>query len=226
MIGIDAESRVESVHQVFGLDVLQRLLHFSLVVVAALALHVLITLIPLLRFGARLGVLRFFRNVSDALLFAFSTASSNATLPVSMAASRNRVGVSNELTSFVLPAGATINKNGSAIYKAVTAIFIAQLYGVTLGPAQVIAIVLTSTFAAFAGAGVPGSSLVTTLIVLNAIGLGPNAAVGIALVAGIDRALDMCRTTVNTFSNLVGAAWIARGVERDDGVMVENGQTR
>ncbi len=193
-----------------GLDVLQRLLHFSLVVVAALALHVLITLVPLLRLGARLGVLRFFRNVADALLFAFSTASSNATLPVSMAASRNRVGVSNEITSFVLPAGATINKNGSAIYKAVTAIFIAQLYGVTLGPAQVVAIVLTSTFAAFAGAGVPGSSLVTTLIVLNAIGLGSQAAAGIALVASVDRPLDMCRSTVNTIGNLIGTAVIAR----------------
>jgi Na+/H+-dicarboxylate symporter len=193
-----------------GLDVLQRLLHFSLVVVAALALHVLITLIPLLRVGARLGVLRFFRNVSDALLFAFSTASSNATLPVSMAASRYRVGISNEITSFVLPAGATINKNGSAIYKAVTAIFIAQLYGVTLGPAQVIAIVLLSTFAAFAGAGVPGSSLVTTLIVLNGIGLGTQAAAGIALVASVDRPLDMCRTTVNTIGNLIGTAVIAR----------------
>jgi Na+/H+-dicarboxylate symporter len=193
-----------------GLDVLQRLLHFSLVVVAALALHVLITLIPLLRVGARLGVVRFFRNVSDALLFAFSTASSNATLPVSMAASRNRVGISNEITSFVLPAGATINKNGSAIYKAVTAIFIAQLYGVTLGPAQVIAIILLSTFAAFAGAGVPGSSLVTTLIVLNGIGLGAQAAAGIALLASVDRPLDMCRTTVNTIGNLIGTAVIAR----------------
>src|SRR5688572_19277467 len=193
-----------------GLDVLQRLLAFSLVVVAALAVHVAVVLVPLLRAGARLGVARFFRAVADALLFAFSTASSNATLPVSMAAARNRVGVSNEIASFVLPAGATINKNGSAIYKAVTAIFIAQLYGVTLGPAYVAAIVLTSTLAAFAGAGVPGSSLVTTLIVLNAIGLGPQAAAGIALVASVDRPLDMCRTTVNTIGNLVGATVIAR----------------
>ena len=193
-----------------GIDVLQRLLQFSLVVVAALLIHVVVTLVPLLKLGARLRVVRFFRNVSDALLFAFSTASSNATLPVSMAAARTRVGVSNEITSFVLPAGATINKNGSAIYKAVTAIFIAQLYGVTLGPAQVIAIVLTSTFAAFAGAGVPGSSLVTTLIVLNAIGLGSQAAAGIALVASVDRPLDMCRSMVNTIGNLIGTAVIAR----------------
>ena len=193
-----------------GLDVLQRLLHFSLVVVAALALHVLIALVPLLRVVARLGVVRFFRSVSDAMLFAFSTASSNATLPVSMAAARNRVGVSNEITSFVLPAGATMNKNGSAIYKAIAAIFIAQLYGLALGPGQVIAIVLTSTFAAFAGAGVPGSSLVTTLIVLNAIGLGAQAAAGIALVASVDRPLDMCRSMVNTIGNLIGTAVIAR----------------
>ena len=193
-----------------GLDVLQRLLQFAVVVVAALIIHVGVVLVPLLRVGGRFGVVRFFRDVSDALLFAFSTASSNATLPVSMAAARNRLGVSNEITSFVLPAGATINKNGSAIYKAVTAIFIAQMYGVTLGPAQVIAIVLTSTFAAFAGAGVPGSSLVTTLIVLNAIGLGAQAAAGIALVTSNDRPLDMCRSTVNTIGNLVGTTVIAR----------------
>lgn len=193
-----------------GLDVLQRLLAFGLVVVAALAVHVAITLIPLLRVGARLGVVKFFRAVSDAALFAFSTASSNATLPISMAAARNRVGVSNEIVSFVLPAGAVINKNGSAIYKAVTAIFIAQLYGVALGPGYVAAIIMTSTLAAFAGAGVPGSSLVTTLIVLNAIGLGPQAAAGIALVASIDRPLDMCRSMVNTIGNLVGTAVIAR----------------
>ena len=193
-----------------GLDVLQRLLAFSVAVVIALAVHVAIVLVPLLRVAGRFGVTPFFRAVADALLFAFSTASSNATLPVSMAAARDRIGVSNEVASFVLPAGATINKNGSAIYKAVTAVFIAQLYGVALGPGQVIAIVLMSTFAAFAGAGVPGSSLVTTLIVLNAIGLGQQAAAGIALVASVDRPLDMCRTTVNTIGNLVGATVIAR----------------
>ena len=113
--------------------------------------------------------------------------------------------------SFVLPAGTTLNKNGAAVYKAATAVFLANLYGVDLGLGQLVTIVLTTIVASSAGAGVPGSSLVTTLIVLNAIGLGPNAASGIALVAGIDRPLDMVRTTVNTFSNLVGAAWVARG---------------
>jgi Na+/H+-dicarboxylate symporter len=172
--------------------------------------HVAVTLLPLLRVGAHISVLRFFRNVSDALLLAFSSASSNATLPVSMAAARNRLGIPNHIVAFVLPAGATINKNGAAVYKAVTAVLIARLYGVTLGTPELVTIVFASAMAAFAGAGVPGSSLVTTLIVLNAIGLGPQAAVGVALVAGIDRPLDMCRTTVNTLSNLVGVTWIAR----------------
>jgi Na+/H+-dicarboxylate symporter len=110
----------------------------------------------------------------------------------------------------VLPAGASLNKNGSAAYKAVTAVFIAHLYGLPLTAGAMITIVMMATVAAFAGAGVPGSSLVTTLIVLNAIGLGPRAAAGMALVAAIDRPLDMCRSTVNTMSNLVGAAWVAR----------------
>jgi len=120
----------------------------------------------------------------------------------------------------VLPAGATINKNGAAVYKAVTAVFLATIYGLPLGPARQLTIVLASTAAAFAGAGVPGSSLITTLIVLNAIGMGSEAAAGIALVAAIDRPLDMCRTTVNTLGNLVGAAWIGRVVARGDQVSV------
>ncbi|MDH5234943.1 MAG: dicarboxylate/amino acid:cation symporter, partial [Gemmatimonadota bacterium] len=138
------------------------------------------------------------------------TSSSSVTLPVSMAAAHERLGVSNGVTGFVLPAGATLNKNGAAVYKAATAVFLAHLYGLDLGAAQLVTIAITTVAASSAGAGVPGSSLVTTLIVLNAIGLGPNAAAGIALVAGIDRPLDMCRTAVNTMSNLVGTAWVAR----------------
>jgi DAACS family dicarboxylate/amino acid:cation (Na+ or H+) symporter len=193
-----------------GLGVLEQLLAFALVVIVALAIHVAIVLIPALRLGARLGVAHFVHATSDALLLAFSTASSNATLPVSMAAAHERLGISNDVVSFVLPPGASLNKNGSAAYKAVAALFIATLYGVDVNFGVLVTIVAMSTIAAFAGAGVPGSSLVTTLIVLNAIGLGPRAAAGIALVAAIDRPLDMCRSLVNTFSNLVGAAWVDR----------------
>jgi Na+/H+-dicarboxylate symporter len=127
-----------------------------------------------------------------------------------MAAARSRLGVSNEVVSFVLPLGSSIDKNGAAAYKAVAAVFIARLYGMHVGPSVMIAIIVMSTVAAFAGTGVPGSSLVTTLIVLDGIGLGAYAAAGIALVVGVDRPLDMCRTLVNTFGNLVGTAAVAR----------------
>lgn len=191
----------------FGAGFLAELLTFAVAVLLALALHVGLVLLPAVRAAAGYRVGEFLRGTSDALMLAFATASSSATLPVSMAAA-TRLGVPAEVTGFVLPAGTTINKNGAAAYKAVTAVFLATLYGLPLGPGRQLSIVLASTAAAFAGAGVPGSSLVTTLIVLNAIGLGSEAAAGIALVAAIDRPLDMCRTTVNTLGSLVGAAWL------------------
>ena len=197
-----------------GWSLLDQLLTFALVVIVALALHVAVVLLPALILGARLHIVAFFKAVSDAILVAFSTASSNATLPVSMAAARERLGIPSDIVGFVLPPGASLNKNGSAVYKAVTAVFIAHLYGVPVGGGMMLTIVLMSTVAAFAGAGVPGSSLITTLIVLNAIGLGPRAAAGIALVTAVDRPLDMCRSAVNTIGNLIGAAWVARSEGR------------
>ena len=199
-----------------GLDLLRSLATYALIVVAALIVHVLLVLVPVIVVAVRTSATHFVRSVSDALILAFSTASSSVTLPVSMAAARERLRIPAEVVSFVLPAGATLNKNGAAVYKAATAVFLANLYGIDLGFGQLVTIVLTTMVASSAGAGVPGSSLVTTLIVLNAIGLGPNAASGIALVAGIDRPLDMCRTTVNTFSNLVGSAWVGRSGSDSD----------
>jgi len=194
-----------------GWSMLAELAAFAAAVLIGLAVHTGLVLLPWLIGGAKIGVKRFFRATSDALLLAFSTASSNTALPVSMAAANQRLDVPEEIVGFVLPAGASLNKNGAAVYKAVTAVFLAQLFGVPLDTRVLMTIALTSTLAAFAGTGVPGSSLVTTLIVLNAIGLGPRAATGIALVAAIDRPLDMCRSCVNTIGNLVGAVWIARG---------------
>lgn len=192
-----------------GVDLLWSLLAFVLVVILALTLHVVLVLMPILTIGARIGPGAFFRSVSEALVLAFSTASSTATLPVSMAGAV-RLGVPAAVVDFLLPIGSTVNKNGAAVYKAATAVFLANIYGFHLGPAGIASIVLASTLAAFAGAGVPGSSLVTTMIVLNAIGLGADAAAGIVLVTGVDRPLDMCRTMVNTMSNLVGSAFVAR----------------
>ena len=193
-----------------GIGLLDRLAYFALVVVLALAAHTILILLPALVVGARQRVVHFARSVSDAVLLAFSTAASNVALPASMTAARERLDVPEDVVNFVLPAGASLNKNGSAAYKAVAVLFIAHLYGMSPTGGALVTIVLVSSIAAFAGAGVPGSSLVTTLIVLDAIGLGPRAAAGIALVASVDRPLDMCRSAVNTFSNLVGAAWIAR----------------
>ena len=193
-----------------GIDLLWSLATYAAIVVGGLVVHVVAVLVPLLRIVGRMSVTEFVPATGDALLLAFSTASSSVTLPVSIAAAEQRLGVPARVASFVLPTGTTLNKNGAAVYKAATAVFLAHLYGVPLGAGELVTIVLTTIVASAAGAGVPGSSLVTTLIVLNAIGLGPNAAAGIALVAGIDRPLDMCRTTVNTFSNLVGAVVIAR----------------
>ncbi|MFI5245533.1 MAG: dicarboxylate/amino acid:cation symporter, partial [Gemmatimonadales bacterium] len=193
-----------------GLDLLERLALYCVVVIAASAAHVAVALFPALRFGARLGTAAFLRKTGDVLMLAFSTASSSVALPVSIEAARERLGVSNEIASFVLPTGVTLNKNGAAVYKAATAVFIANLYGVALGPGTLLTIVLVSVVAAFSGAGVPGSSLVTTLIVLNAIGLGAHSETAIALVVAVDRPLDMIRTMVNTLANLVGVAWIAR----------------
>jgi len=193
-----------------GAELLLGLVGFALVAVLAMAIHLVVTILPALRFGAHERITTFLIGASEPLLLAFSTASSSATLPVSMEAATTRLGVSNEVASFLLPAGATLNKNGSAVYKAVTAVFLARLYGMDLGSGAMLATVLASTAAAFAGAGVPGSSLVTTLIVLDAIGLGSHAAAGIALVAAVDRPLDMCRSLVNTTSNIVGSIWISR----------------
>ena len=196
----------------FGASLLGNLLTFAGAVVAALVVHVAIVLLPALRLSGQ-RIREFLRETSDAVMLAFATASSSAALPVSMAAAE-RVGVSAEAVGFVLPAGTTIDKNGAAVYKAVTAVFIATMFGFPLTPGRELTIVLASTAAAFAGAGVPGSSLVTTLIVLNAIGLGTEASAGIALVAAIDRPLDMCRTAVNTLGNLIGSAWVGSATSR------------
>ncbi len=199
----------------FGADLLRQLLIFCLVVVAGLMIHTFGILSLALRLLARVRVMSFYRSVAKALLVAFSTSSSNATLPVSIEVAEENLGIPQEVASFVLPLGATLNLNGGAVYKSVAGVFVAQVYGIGLGFSGGITIVLASTLAAIAGVGVPGSSLVTTLIVLYSIGLGAHAVSGIALVLGVDRILDMLRTTVNVTGSLSCAAYIAR-VEREE----------
>jgi DAACS family dicarboxylate/amino acid:cation (Na+ or H+) symporter len=194
----------------FGIELLRGLLLYSVLIIIGELLHGFGVLMLALRM-AGIKVVTFWKHVADGPLMAFSTASSNAALPVSLEVAEHNLGVSKEVRSFVLPVGATLNMNGSALYKGLTVPFIAQVYGVPLGLAEYVTIILASTMAAVAGVGVPGSSLVTTLIVLGAIGMGPQAAAGIALVVGLDRFLDMFRTGVNVLGDLTCTAIVAKG---------------
>lgn len=194
----------------FGLDLLRSLMVYALTVVAALLLHGFGTYGLIVRFGARLNPLQFFRRIAQAPLVGFSTSSSNATLPVTMETAEQNLGVSKEVSSFVLPLGATINMDGTALYQAIAVMFIAQIYGVPLDLADQATIVLTATLASIGAAGVPSAGIVTLILVLQSVGLGAHTAAGIALILGVDRILDMLRTAVNLTGDLTVATVIAR----------------
>ena len=177
---------------------------YSFTVIFGLAIHAAVALpIILLLIGGR-NPLTYAKGMGAALLNAFSTASSSATLPLTMEGTEEN-GISNRTSSFVLPLGATINMDGTALYEAVAAMFIAQVYGITLGPIEQIVIFLTATIAAIGAAGIPEAGLVTMVIVLKAVGLPIE---GIGLILTVDWFLDRCRTTVNVWGDSVGAGVI------------------
>ncbi len=190
---------------------------FFLSVVAALAVHAFVTLPLLLRFIAKVKPVRHYQAMAPALLTAFSTASSSATLPLTMECVEKNAGVSNRTSSFVLPLGATVNMDGTALYECVAAMFIAQAYGIELGFVQQFTIVLVALLTSIGVAGIPAASLVAIAIILSTIGL---PAEGIGLILAVDRVLDMMRTSVNVFSDSVGAVVIAR-TEGEQGVLAE-----
>lgn len=198
-----------------GFAAFEPLMAFFFTVLAALAIHLLLVLPLLLRFVAGVNPLNHFRAMSPALLMAFSTASSSATLPVSMECVERRAGVSNQTTSFVLPLGATVNMDGTALYECVAAMFIAQAYGLELSFATQFTVVLVALLTSIGVAGIPAASLVAITIILTAIGL-PVEAVG--LILAVDRVLDMCRTSVNVFSDSCGAVLIGR-LEGETGIL-------
>ena len=198
-----------------GFAAFQPLLTFFLTVLGALALHMLVVLPLLLWLLGGVSPLRHYQAMTPALLTAFSTASSSATLPVSMDCVENRAGVSNRTTSFVLPLGATVNMDGTALYECVAAMFIAQAYGLELDFATQFTVVLVALLTSIGVAGIPAASLVAITIILTAIGL-PVEAVG--LILAVDRILDMCRTSVNVFSDSCGAVLIGR-LEGETGIL-------
>jgi len=189
-----------------GLRILRSLLFYSLTVLAGLAIHSILVLPSLLKLFGKAPVWKYASGMKTALLTAFSSASSSATLPITMRCAED-MGVSRRTSGFVLPIGATINMDGTALYEAVAAIFIAQVYGIPMGLGQQVIIFLTATLAAVGAAGIPSAGTVTMIMVLTAVGLPIE---GVGLILAVDRLLDMCRTAVNVWGDSVGAAIIAR----------------
>src|SRR5690606_29469635 len=201
-----------------GFDAFGPLVVFFVTVVLGLFLHTFVTLPVMLRLIGRVNPVAHFRAMSPVLLTAFSTASSSATLPLTMEAVEKAVGVSNLTSSFVLPLGATINMDGTALYECVAAMFIAQAYGLELSFVTQFTIVLIALLTSVGVAGIPAASLVAITVILAAIGLPPE---GLGLLLVTDRVLDMLRTAVNVYSDTCGAVIIARteGEETNVGLL-------
>lgn len=194
------------------------LLVFAGTVALALLVHALITIPLLVRSVAKVNPVRMFQAMAPALMTAFSTASSSATLPVTMDCVERRAGVSNKISSFVLPLGATVNMNGTALYECVAAIFIAQAYGLDLSFGVQFSIVLIALVTSIGVAGIPSASLVAIAIILAAVGL-PVEAIGVLLV--FDRILDMLRTSINVLGDSTCAIIVAR-LEGEEDILTRN----
>ncbi len=189
------------------LGIVQRLGLYMSTVLLGLIFHAFITLPLILRFYGKVNPWLHFKAMTTPLLTAFSTSSSSATLPLTLEAVEDEAGVSNKITSFVLPLGATVNMDGTALYEFVAALFIAQAYGIHLGFVQQFIIVFTALLASIGAAGIPMAGLVMITVVLSSVGLPLE---GVGLILAVDRILDMCRTTVNVWSDSCGAAVIAK----------------
>lgn len=171
------------------------------------ALHALLFYGGLIRFGAGLNPVRFFQGVLEPQMVAFTSTSSSGTLPVTMTAVQKNLGASKDVSSFVLPLGATINMDGTALYQGVCALFVAQAFGIDLAMGDYITIVLTATLASIGTAGVPGAGLIMLSLVLTSVGLPLE---GVAIIAGIDRILNMARTALNVTGDSAVTVVVAR----------------
>ena len=195
-------------------ELFQALGIYSITVIAGLLLMILLVYPMFLKMFTKIKYLDFFKGIAPAQMLAFSTSSSAATLPVTMERCEDHLGVSEEVSSFVLPLGATINMDGTSLYQSVAAVFIAHAFGYDLDLAQQLTIVLTATLASVGAAAVPGAGMVMLVIVLSAIGIDPE---GIALIFAVDRILDMLRTVVN----VTGDATVATVVATTEGQIRE-----
>ncbi|NOR55251.1 MAG: cation:dicarboxylase symporter family transporter [Sulfurovum sp.] len=196
-----------------GLDLLTQLAVYVIVVIAALLLHLFGTLMLLLKLFSRLSPKVFLNKIRDAQIFAFSTASSNATIPVTLRSVTKRMGVDNSVASFTIPFGATINMDGTAIMQGVATVFVAHVYAVELGLSGYLTVILMSVLASIGTAGVPGVGLIMLSMVFVQVGLPLE---GIGLILGVDRLLDMIRTSVNVTGDAVVTCIVAKSEEEID----------
>jgi proton glutamate symport protein len=189
-----------------AIELLQALSVYSLTVIIGLCCMIFIIYPIMFKLFTKFSYVRFFKGIAPAQMLGFSTSSSSATLPVTMERVEEHLGVSDEVSSFVLPLGATINMDGTSLYQAVATVFIAQAFGTDLSLAQQLTIVLTATLASIGSAGVPGAGMVMLVIVLESVGLDT---AGIALIVAVDRILDMLRTVVNITGDATVAVLVA-----------------
>jgi dicarboxylate/amino acid:cation (Na+ or H+) symporter, DAACS family len=191
----------------FGFHLLKPLGAYVLVVIGALLVHVLVNLSLILRLVVGVNPLLFFRRIRAALVTAFSTSSSSATLPTALAVAEQNLGIPPSIAGFVLPLGSTMCMNGTALFEGITVIFLAQVFGVALDLGQMIVVMIMAVLTAVGAAGVPGGSIPLLVTILVMFGI---PAEGIAIILGVDRILDMSRTTVNVCGDLSATAFVAR----------------
>jgi Na+/H+-dicarboxylate symporter len=192
----------------FGWELLVKLGAYVGVVLLALGIHMFVTYPLLLKFAGGVSPMWFFRQSQEAMVMAFSTASSNATLPTAMRVAEEKLGLPRRISRFVLTIGATANQNGTAIFEGVTVLFLAQFFGVELSLGQQAVVLFICILGGIGTAGVPAGSLPVVALILGMIGVPPE---GIGLVLGVDRFLDMCRTTLNVTGDLACATVVSRG---------------
>jgi proton glutamate symport protein len=188
------------------LELLGALALYCFVVIAGLIIMSFLVYPSIIRFFTPMSVKTFFKGIAPAQLLAFSTSSSSATLPLTMERCEQNLGVSEEVSAFVLPLGATINMDGTALYQAVAALFIAQATGMQLDLMAQLTIIITTVLASIGTAGVPGAGIIMLVVILESVGV-PSA--GIALILGVDRLLDMMRTSVNITGDAAVSVWVA-----------------
>jgi DAACS family dicarboxylate/amino acid:cation (Na+ or H+) symporter len=194
-----------SVSSQLGFQIISTLLLYVLVVLTALLIHLLVTYGSILKFIIKLSPIDFFKAITEVIITAFSTSSSNATLPTTLRVTSEKLNVDKDIANFVLTIGSTANQNGTALFEGITVLFLAQFYGIDLSLGQQFLVVILSIIAGVGTAGVPGGSLPMIVLVLQTVGI---PAEGIGIIFGVDRLLDMSRTVVNVTGDIVLALWV------------------